>query len=78
MSFESTQEELDQAKSWYREQLEVTHNLKAFEAAMLPARQLNTIPYYEEADKLKALESITLQDIIDNRREVIKTPHFKR
>lgn len=72
MSFESTQEELDQAKSWYREQLEVTHNLKAFEAAMLPARQLNTIPYYEEADKLKALESITLQDIIDNRREVIK------
>lgn len=72
MSFESTQEELDQAKSWYREQLEVTHNLKAFEAAMLPARRLNTIPYYEEAEKIKALESITLQDIIDNRREVIK------
>ena len=29
-------------------------------------------PYYEEADKLKALESITLQDIKDNRRDVIE------
>ena len=73
MTFTSTQEELDQAKSWYREQLEVTHNLKAFEAAMLPARRLNTIPYYEEADKLKSLESITLKDISDNRREVIES-----
>lgn len=73
MTFTSTQEELDQAKSWYREQLEITHNLKAFEAAMLPARRLNTIPYYEEADKLKALESITLKDISDNRREVIES-----
>ncbi len=45
---------------------------------MLPARRLNTIPYYEEADKLKALESITLQDIKDNRRDVIeKMQRFK-
>ena len=28
--------------------------------------------------KIKALESITLQDIIDNRREVIKKRRFKR
>lgn len=72
ITFEATQQELDQAKSWYREQLEVTHNLKAYDAAMLPARRLNTLPYYEEADKLKALESITLQDIKDNRRDVIE------
>ncbi|OAT34549.1 pitrilysin [Proteus myxofaciens] len=72
LSFESTEDELEQAKSWYREQLLVTHNLKAFETAMLPARRLNRIPYYEETDKLKALESITIKDIIDNRREVIE------
>lgn len=72
VTFTSTQEELEQAKSWYREQLEITHNLKAFETAMLPARRLNSLPYHEEAEKLTALETITLDDISQARRDVIE------
>ncbi|AYA42126.1 pitrilysin [Xenorhabdus nematophila] len=71
-SFMPTQEELNQAKSWYREQIEVTNNRKAFQMAMLPVSRLSSIPYFEQAEKLKELDNITVDDIVKYRQNMIQ------
>ncbi|OTA16684.1 zinc protease [Xenorhabdus vietnamensis] len=72
ISFTPTQEELAQAKSWYREQLEVANNGKAFQMAMQPISRLSSVPYFEQAEKLKVLDTITVDDIVKYRQGMIQ------
>ncbi|MDC9607027.1 pitrilysin [Xenorhabdus griffiniae] len=72
ISFIPTQEELDQAKSWYREQMEVANNGKAFQMAMQPVSRLSGVPYFEQAEKLKVLDTITVDDIVNYRQSMIQ------
>ncbi|MBI6548870.1 pitrilysin [Xenorhabdus lircayensis] len=72
ISFMPTQEELNQAKSWYREQLEVANNGKAFQMAMQPVSRLSSVPYFEQSEKLKALDTITVDDIVKYRQKMIQ------
>lgn len=72
LSFEPTDRELAQAKSWYQEQIQVSNNAKAYELAMQPLRRIDTVPYFEQEDRLSALNNITLKDITDYRANVVK------
>ncbi|MBE8597514.1 pitrilysin [Xenorhabdus sp. BG5] len=72
ISFTPTQEELDQAKSRYREQMEVANNGKAFQMAMQPISRLSGVPYFEQAEKLKVLDTITVDDIVNYRQSMIQ------
>ncbi|HHR5886346.1 pitrilysin [Providencia alcalifaciens] len=72
LSFEPTERELAQAKSWYKEQIEVANNAKAYELAMQPLQRLNSVPYFEQEQRLAALETITLKDITDYRDSVVE------
>ncbi len=72
MAFTPTESQLEQAKSWYREQIEVSNNGKAYEMAMQPLKRLSGVPYTEQSVRLKELETITVQEIVDYRHEMIK------
>ncbi|HHR6405196.1 TPA: pitrilysin [Providencia alcalifaciens] len=72
LSFEPTERELAQAKSWYKEQIEVANNAKAYELAMQPLQRLNSVPYFEQEQRLAALETITLKDITGYRDSVVE------
>ncbi len=72
LSFEPTERELAQAKSWYKEQIEVANNAKAYELAMQPLQRLNSVPYFEQEQRLATLETITLKDITDYRDSVVE------
>ncbi|MBG5883383.1 pitrilysin [Providencia alcalifaciens] len=72
LSFEPTERELIQAKSWYKEQIEVANNAKAYELAMQPLQRLNSVPYFEQEQRLAALDTITLKDITDYRNSVVE------
>ncbi|WP_323084576.1 pitrilysin [Providencia alcalifaciens] len=72
LSFEPTERELIQAKSWYKEQIEVANNAKAYELAMQPLQRLNSVPYFEQEERLAALDTITLKDITDYRNSVVE------
>ncbi|MEX9949791.1 pitrilysin [Providencia alcalifaciens] len=72
LSFEPTERELVQAKSWYKEQIEVANNAKAYELAMQPLQRLNSVPYFEQEQRLAALDTITLKDITDYRNSVVE------
>ncbi|WP_445375740.1 pitrilysin [Photorhabdus tasmaniensis] len=71
MAFTPTDSQLEQAKSWYREQIEVSNNGKAYEMAMQPLKRLSAVPYTEQSVRLKELETITVQDIVDYRHQMI-------
>ncbi|EPJ3763443.1 TPA: pitrilysin [Providencia stuartii] len=71
VSFEPTERELAQAKSWYQEQIKVANNAKAYELAMQPLRRIDTVPYFEQEERLSVLDSISLKDITDYRSKVV-------
>lgn len=73
LSFEPTERELAQAKSWYKEQIDVSNNAKAYELAMQPLQRLNNVPYFEQEQRLSALETISLKDITDYRRTLVES-----
>ncbi|PHM72139.1 pitrilysin [Xenorhabdus kozodoii] len=72
ISFIPTQEELAQAKSWYREQMDAANNGKAFQMAMQPISRLSGVPYFEQAEKRKVLDTITVDDIVKYRQGMIQ------
>ncbi|MBD2784959.1 pitrilysin [Xenorhabdus sp. DI] len=72
LSFVPSQEKLEQAKSWYREQIEVANNSKAYQMAVQPISQLANVPYFEQSERLKVLDTITLDDIVRYRQKMIQ------
>ncbi|HHN8323402.1 pitrilysin [Morganella morganii] len=71
-SFTPSASELAQAKSWYREQVAVSDNGKAYEMAMRPFSRLKSVPYFEDKERLAALDTITESDITQYRDCLIR------
>lgn len=71
-SFTPTEEQLVQAKSWYREQLDVAEKGKAYELAIQPAKLLSNVPYSERSERRKLLDSISVQDVLTYRDDLLK------
>lgn len=73
LSFEPTEQELAQAKSWYKEQIAVANNAKAYELAMQPLQRINSVPYFEQEQRLAELDKISLSDLTHYRQLLVKS-----
>lgn len=71
-AFTPMKEQLEQAKSYYREQLEINEKRRAFELAIYPVKMLSQIPYTERAERQKTLDNISVQDIINYRNNLLQ------
>lgn len=71
-SFTPTEDQLVQAKSWYREQLDVAEKGKAYELAIQPAKLLSQVPYSERNERRKLLDTINVQDVLTYRDSLLK------
>lgn len=71
--FAPTADELEQAKSWYREMLEAADKGRAYELAVQPIRSVSSIvPYFERDERMNQLAEITLTDINGYRNRLLK------
>lgn len=64
--------QLEQAKSWYAESLDGAEQVKAFEQAIQPVHMLSHLPYSERNVRRKMLSSITLQELLDYRKQLLE------
>ncbi|CNE85834.1 protease III [Yersinia nurmii] len=71
-SFTPTEDQLTQAKSWYREQLAIADKGKAFELAIQPIKMLSRVPYTERSERSQLLDTITVQEVIAYRDRLLK------
>lgn len=71
-SYQPTESQLSQAKSWYLEQLDSAEKGKAFELAIQPAQVLSQLPYTQRAERRKLLSGITLQDLNAYRQMLLQ------
>jgi len=69
--FKPTQEQLDQAKSWYLERLASADKGKAFELALQPVQLVSRLPYTEREDREKRVAGITLAQVNAYRESLI-------
>nr|WP_232054943.1 pitrilysin [Leminorella richardii] len=71
-SFTPTEEQLEQAKSWYRQQLDAAEKGKAFEVALQPIRAVSYVPYTEREERRGLIDSVTVNDILQYRDRLLK------
>ena len=66
-SYTPTEEQLEQAKSWYRQMMDSADKGKAYEQAIMPVQMLSQVPYFQREDRKALLPSITLKEVMDYR-----------
>ncbi len=71
-TFTPTADQLVQAKSWYREQLDAAEKGKAYDLAIQPVQSLSRVPYSERSERRKLLDSITVEEVIKFRDQLIQ------
>ncbi|WP_413737204.1 pitrilysin [Sodalis sp. RH21] len=71
-TFIPTVDQLIQAKSWYREQLDGTEKEKPYAQAMIPVKVLSALPYAERDERRALINDLTLQDLIAYRETLFK------
>ncbi|PWW12720.1 pitrilysin [Mangrovibacter plantisponsor] len=69
-SYQPTQGQLEQAKSWYKQMLASAEKGKAYELAIMPVQMMSQVPYFERQARRELLPSITVQDILDYREQL--------
>ncbi|MGV3345986.1 pitrilysin [Enterobacteriaceae bacterium LUAb1] len=70
-TYTPTEQQLVQAKSWYKERLEAAAKGKAFEQAIQPMQQLSQLPYTERSERRALVDTITLQALLTYRQELL-------
>ncbi|STD22254.1 peptidase M16 domain-containing protein [Enterobacter asburiae] len=71
-SYTPTEEQLEQAKSWYAQMMDSAEKGKAYDLALMPAQMLSQVPYFQREDRRALLPSITLKDVLAYR-DALKT-----
>lgn len=71
-SYTPTQEQLDQAKSWYAQMMDSADKGKAYDQAIMPVQMISQVPYFQRETRRALLPALTLKDVLDYR-EVLKT-----
>ncbi|MDT8700065.1 pitrilysin [Kluyvera ascorbata] len=66
-SYTPTEEQLEQAKSWYLQMMDSADKGKAYEQAIMPVQMLSQVPYFQREDRKALLPSITLKEVMDYR-----------
>ncbi|MGG7833228.1 pitrilysin [Klebsiella aerogenes] len=62
-----TEEQLEQAKSWYAQMMDSADKGKAYDQAIMPIQMLSQVPYFERKTRRDLLPSITLKEVINYR-----------
>ncbi|WP_330982833.1 MULTISPECIES: pitrilysin [Enterobacterales] len=63
-SYQPTEEQLEQAKSWYTQMMDSAEKGKAFDQAIMPIQMLSQVPYFQREERRALLPSITLKDVL--------------
>ncbi|ELY7390717.1 pitrilysin [Cronobacter universalis] len=71
-SYEPTEDQLAQAKSWYKQMLASAEQGKAYDQAIMPVQMVSQVPYFQREERRVLLPEITLNDILAYR-ESLKT-----
>lgn len=71
-SYQATDEQLAQAKSWYTQMMDSAEKGKAYDQAIMPVQMLSLVPYYQRDERRAQLPSITLKEVMEYR-EMLKT-----
>ncbi|ASV56690.1 Protease III precursor [Lelliottia jeotgali] len=66
-SYTPTEEQLEQAKSWYAQMMDSAEKGKAFDQAIMPVQMMSQIPYFQRETRRALLPSITLKEVMDYR-----------
>ncbi|NCH86905.1 pitrilysin [Cronobacter dublinensis] len=66
-SYEPTEEQLAQAKSWYRQMLDSAEKGKAYDQAIMPVQMVSQVPYFQREARRELLPDITLEEILAYR-----------
>lgn len=62
-----TEEQLEQAKSWYAQMMDSAEKGKAFDLAIMPVQMMSQIPYFQREARRALLPTITLKEVMDYR-----------
>ncbi|WBM71448.1 pitrilysin [Buttiauxella sp. WJP83] len=71
-SYTPTQEQLDQAKSWYAQMMDSADKGKAYDQAIMPVQMVSQVPYFQREVRRSLLPELTLKDVLDYR-DALKT-----
>ncbi|MEO3990638.1 pitrilysin [Pseudocitrobacter cyperus] len=71
-SYQPTEDQLEQAKSWYAQMMDSADKSKAYEQAIMPVQMLSQVPYFQREERRALLPSITLKEVMAYR-ERLKT-----
>ncbi|AXF63461.1 MULTISPECIES: pitrilysin [unclassified Leclercia] len=66
-SYTTTEEQLEQAKSWYAQMMDSAEKGKAFDQAIMPVQMLSQVPYFQREERRELLPSITLDEVMAYR-----------
>ncbi|MGL5700393.1 MAG: pitrilysin, partial [Kluyvera sp.] len=69
-SYTPTEEQLEQAKSWYKQMMDSAEKGKAYEQAIMPVQMLSQVPYFQRDERKALLASITLKDVLAYRDQL--------
>ena len=71
-SYTATEEQLEQAKSWYSQMMDSAEKGKAYEQAIMPVQMISQVPYFSRDERRALLPSITLKEVMAYR-DALKT-----
>ncbi|MEO1736046.1 protease [Salmonella enterica subsp. enterica serovar Typhimurium] len=66
-SYDATEEQLAQAKSWYTQMMDSAEKGKAYEQAIMPVQMISQVPYFSRDERRALLPSITLKEVMAYR-----------
>ncbi|QZN95324.1 pitrilysin [Symbiopectobacterium purcellii] len=71
-SYTATPAQLEQAKSWYIQQLDAAENAKAYEQALEPVQAISSLPYTEREERRALIKDISLDDVMAFRDALLR------
>lgn len=66
-SYTPTEEQLEQAKSWYAQMMDSADKGKAYDQAIMPVQMLSQVPYFQREERRALLPSISLKEVLAYR-----------
>ena len=69
-SYTPTEDQLEQAKSWYKQMMDSADKGKAYEQAIMPVQMVSQVPYFQREDRKALLSSITLKEVMAYRDQL--------
>ena len=69
-SYTPTEDQLEQAKSWYKQMMDSADKGKAYEQAIMPVQMVSQVPYFQREDRKALLASITLKEVMAYRDQL--------